>query len=79
MFINKINSIFSSKDTNSTSDDDYILEIVTHHRALSDIVLFIVLLLAYIIIGSWMEVKHFVIGHETGVIIIIGIFVSLAL
>ena len=33
-------------------------------------------LLLYLSIGSWMETKHFAFGHETGVIIIIGIIIS---
>jgi hypothetical protein len=30
----------------------------------------------YVVVGSWMEHKHFKLGHETGAIIIIGILVS---
>ena len=49
---------------------------MVHHKTLTCIVLFLFLLLGYIIIGSWMETKHFSFGHETGVIIIIGIIIS---
>ena len=35
-----------------------------------------VLLAIYVIVGSFMEHKHFIIGHETGVAIITGLIVS---
>jgi NhaP-type Na+/H+ or K+/H+ antiporter len=50
-----------------------------HHKTLTCIVLFILLLLVYITIGSWMETMNFTVGHETGVIIIIGIIISILL
>ena len=40
------------------------------------IMLFLGLLTVYIIVGTFMESKHCAIGHETGVIILIGIAVS---
>ena len=36
----------------------------------------IIVLMVYLTIGSWMETKHFAFGHETGVIIVIGICIS---
>lgn len=42
-------------------------------------IMFFTLLAVYIIIGTWMEIKHFCIGHETGVIILIGIAVSVTI
>ena len=42
-------------------------------------IMFLGLLALYIIIGTWMEIKHFCIGHETGVIILIGIAVSVTI
>jgi len=53
-----------------------LLHDLEHHNVLTSIVIFIILLLGYIIIGSWMETKHFLVGHETGVIIIVAIVVS---
>jgi hypothetical protein len=38
--------------------------------------MFLVLLILYVTIGSYMEVKKFSFGHETGVIIIIGALFS---
>lgn len=44
---------------------------------LSVVALIIFALLAiYVIAGSFMEHKHFVIGHETGVAILIGMGIS---
>ena len=37
----------------------------------------VVLLMLYLTIGMYMESKHFRFGHETGVIIIIGIIISI--
>lgn len=37
------------------------------------------ILIFYVTVGSWMEKKHFIIGHETGVLIIFGIVLSLIL
>ncbi len=75
------NGLISDKDfgilSDSASEDDHgLLGQLMHHKTLTCIVLFILLLLGYITIGSWMETKHFSIGHETGVIIIIGIIIS---
>lgn len=39
-------------------------------------IIIFVLLALYVIVGSFMEHKHFVIGHETGVAIICGLIVS---
>ena len=39
-------------------------------------IMFIVLLILYIIIGSYMEVNKFSFGHETGVIILLGAMCS---
>ena len=36
----------------------------------------VLVLMIYLTIGSWMETKHFSFGHETGVIIAIGIAIS---
>lgn len=36
-------------------------------------------LLLYVTIGSWMETKHFCFGHETGVIIIVGMLISIVI
>jgi hypothetical protein len=57
--------------SSSSSEDHGLLGLMVHHKTLTCIVLFIFLLLGYITIGSWMETKHFSVGHETGVIIII--------
>lgn len=40
------------------------------------VVVFVVLTL-YITIGSFMEMMHFPVGHETGVIILVGILISI--
>jgi hypothetical protein len=37
------------------------------------------LLIIYIIAGALMEVKHFIVGHETGLCILLGFIVSLIL
>lgn len=63
--------------SSSSSEDHGLLALMVHHKTLTCIVLFIFLLLGYITIGSWMETKHFSVGHETGVIIIIGIIISI--
>ena len=39
----------------------------------------LILISLYVVVGSWMEHKHFKLGHETGAIIIIGMLVSLAI
>lgn len=41
------------------------------------IILFLFILITYIVVGSWMEKKHFKFGHETGMIIVVGIIISL--
>ena len=41
------------------------------------IILFLFILITYIVVGSWMEKKHFKFGHETGMIIVVGIVISL--
>jgi len=69
-------SIFSGSSSGSESWHVKLLHDLEHHSVLTCIVIFIILLLGYIIIGSWMETKHFSIGHETGVIIIVAIIVS---
>ena len=47
-----------------------------NHGTFIAVIAFLILLILYITIGSWMEIKHFCIGHETGVIILIGMLVS---
>ena len=39
-------------------------------------VVFLAVLITFIFVGAYMESKHFAFGHETGVIILIGILVS---
>ena len=49
----------------------------SHVEALLGVLLPMGILLLYITIGSWMEVKHFIIGHETGVIIMLCMVISI--
>jgi uncharacterized membrane protein YjfL (UPF0719 family) len=57
--------------------EDHAVDHHTHHiYKLLGLIMFMVMLILYITIGSYMEVKKFKFGHETGVIIIIGAFVS---
>jgi hypothetical protein len=46
--------------------------------SIASIIVF-VLLLFYIIGGSYIEKKKFIVGHETGVAIIIGFMISLVI
>ena len=48
-----------------------------HLYKLLGLIGFMVLLILYITIGSYMEVKKFSFGHETGVIIILGAMCSI--
>ena len=54
----------------------------SHHQEhlfkLLGLIGFMVLLILYITIGSYMEVRKFAFGHETGVIIILGALCSIA-
>ena len=60
---------------NLQNDDDH-----TDHAALfKGILAFTCVLIFYTTIGAWMEVKKFCICHETGVIIILGIAISVFL
>ena len=43
------------------------------------IIIFLFILITYIVVGSWMEKKHFKFGHETGMIIVVGILISLVI
>ena len=36
------------------------------------------LIASYVVVGSWMEHKHFKLGHETGAIILIGMVISVS-
>ena len=56
-------------------NDDHI----SHNALYKGILVFTTVLILYFFIGSWMEIKKFPICHETGVIIIIGILLSLVL
>ena len=47
-----------------------------HLLKLLGLIMFMVLLIMYITIGSYMEVKKFAFGHETGVIIMLGAMCS---
>ena len=47
------------------------------HAQVIGLIAFTIILVLYIAIGMYMETKHFAIGHETGVIIIIGLCASL--
>lgn len=38
--------------------------------------MFIIIILSFVIIGSWMEAKKLRFGHETTVVILMGMFVS---
>ena len=39
-------------------------------------IIFLCVLILFIFIGAYMEVKQFKFGHETGVILVIGIIIS---
>ena len=74
--IDKSLSILSGSTSGDESWHVKLLHDLEHHRVLTCIVIFILLLVGYISIGSWMETKHFLVGHETGVIIIVAIVIS---
>ena len=52
-------------------------EVHDHRLTFIAAIAFLTLLILYITIGTYMEDKHPPVGHETGVIIIIGIAFSL--
>ena len=54
-------------------------EHVSHDALYKGIIAFTSVLILYVFIGSWMEKKKFVVCHETGVIIFIGIILSIFL
>ena len=47
-----------------------------HVLTLLGFIIPVAILMLYLTIGSWMETKHFCFGHETGVIILIGMLIS---
>ena len=62
----------SHKFSKIGSSDDH-----QHHMYVMGAGLIIIsILLVYTTVGMWMEQKKFPWGHETGVIIIFGIFIS---
>lgn len=46
------------------------------HQVTYIYIIFLVTLIAFIIVGGWMESKHLKVGHETGFIIVFGMIVS---
>ena len=40
-------------------------------------IIFLITLILFTVVGSYMETKHFIFGHETGVVIIFGMILSL--
>ena len=59
----------SEGDHDADGHEDHALEF--------GIILFLFILIIYIVVGSWMEKMHFKFGHETGMIIVVGIVISL--
>lgn len=48
-----------------------------HGPLLHGLIVVLSTLVLYVLIGSFMEMMHFPVGHETGVIIIVGIVISI--
>ena len=46
------------------------------HTATIQTIVFLLTLVTFVIVGAYMEEKHFIFGHETGVIILLGMLVS---
>ena len=40
------------------------------------VLVFLVVLIIFVIVGAYMEQKKFIVGHETGVIILLGMLIS---
>lgn len=54
-------------------------EETSHSSEALPYIIMLLVLISYLTIGSWMEIKKFKICHETGVIIVAGIILSLIL
>ena len=61
-----------SQALNDSGEDEH----HNHTGKLLGIILFSALLIVYVTVGSYMEIKKFSFGHETGAIILIGMMVS---
>lgn len=46
------------------------------HQVTYIYIIFLITLVAFIVVGGWMESKHLQLGHETGFIIVFGMIVS---